>query len=224
MSEINVNGENSSKTKIKNIFSNKKMIIVMVLLALLVILIPIGYALFSHTKNDETSTKIGTIKVDLVEDWPKPGDTVTTGDGEETYDEFGITRKTKKIYGKSVGDMNAYVRVRLIPIIEFNTAADGSGEWRVAPVAQENIVVSVSGNDWVKSGEYWYYKNILEGGENTSDMDISWQVSELPSELAENPVRTNVRVILEYAQTTNDMWKDLFQIESLPQGVELVQE
>ena len=55
-------------------------------------------------------------------------------------------------------------------------------------------------------------------------MDISWQVSELPSELAENPVRTNVRVILEYAQTTNDMWKDLFQIESLPQGVELVQE
>ena len=45
--------------------------------------------------------------------------------------------------------------------------------------------------------------------------------NEMPSEIAryEN-IRTDVRVILEYSQTTNEAWKDIFQIENLPEGVE----
>ena len=74
------------------------------------------------------------------------------------------------------------------------------------------------------------YKKILKGLQNaegpyvTDDMNLSWQVAEIPSEIASYPIRTNVRVLLEYAQTTNDMWKELFQIEQLPQGVQTVEE
>ena len=51
-------------------------------------------------------------------------------------------------------------------------------------------------------------------------MSISWQIDELPSELEGYKVRADVRVILEYAQTTNDKWKEIFQIDDLPDGVQ----
>ena len=33
-------------------------------------------------------------------------------------------------------------------------------------------------------------------------------------------IRTDVRVLLEYSQVSNEVWKDIFQIEELPEGVE----
>lgn len=222
-----------------SILKNQKIIIIAILLIVLIILIPIGYALFSHTKNDETSTKIGELNVILVEDWPEPGDTYTppsdgtTTPDDETYDEFGISKKTKSIHGESVAELNAYVRVRLIPIVEYfveDNENPGEGEWITAPVSQDKFVINVTGDTWTKSGDYWYYKKILKGLQNaegpyvTDDMNLSWQVAEIPSEIASYPIRTNVRVLLEYAQTTNDMWKELFQIEQLPQGVQTVEE
>ena len=36
-------------------------------------------------------------------------------------------------------------------------------------------------------------------------------------------IRADVRVILEYAQASNNMWKSIFQIEELPQQVERIQ-
>ena len=97
-------------------------------------------------------------------------------------------------------------------------------------MSQDKFVINVTGDTWTKSGDYWYYKKILKGLQNaegpyvTDDMNLSWQVAEIPSEIASYPIRTNVRVLLEYAQTTNDMWKELFQIEQLPQGVQTVEE
>ena len=55
-------------------------------------------------------------------------------------------------------------------------------------------------------------------------MSIDWQIIQLPVDLSGKRVRTDVRVVLEYAQTTHDMWKELFQINDLPTGVERVQE
>ena len=51
-------------------------------------------------------------------------------------------------------------------------------------------------------------------------MSISWQINELPSEVQGYKVRADVKVILEYAQTTHDMWKEIFQINDLPDGVQ----
>lgn len=215
---------NEGKIKITS-SKNLKLIIIGILLILLIVLIPVGYALFSDKDKAIGGTEIGKIEVELKEDWPERNETdPTTG---EQYDEFGLTKSSKKIWGHSTGNLPAYVRVRCIPIVEYNTdKVNGQGEWVTAPVPQENIIITVdSKNDeqedtWIKSGDYWYYNKILPVGENTSKMNISWQIDELPSELEDYKVRADVRVILEYAQTTNDMWKEIFQINALPGGVE----
>lgn len=210
------------KTKLKD---STKFLILAVLIVILLVLIPIGYALFSNTKQENVSTHIGKIKVELVEDWPEPGQTVTVDDEtgtpqEETYDEFGINKKTKTIHGHSTEELSSYVRVRLIPVIEYYVSDGEDGQWITAPVSQDKFVVNVEGDSWVRDGYYWYYKKILPGFSDTDNMNISWQVAEIPTEIASYPIRTNVRVLLEYAQTTNDMWKDLFQIDRLPAGIQ----
>lgn len=226
MSEINKN-EQANNISNKKLGKNVKLIVIIALLLVFAILIPIGYSLFSDTKTKSNNeTVVGTIAVELKEDWPNEGDSV--GDNGETYDEFGLNRTTKKIYGKSTGNLPAYVRVRTIPIVEYYVEGEtaGTGSWVTVPVSQDNIIITVTPEDnenvvnWIQSGDYWYYKNILPAGEQTPEMGIRWQVAELPSELEGHAIRTNVRVMLEYAQTTHDMWKSIFQIDSLPQGVE----
>lgn len=225
---------NEKKTKISN--KSLKLAIIATLLVALVILIPIGYALFSDRDKDQTATKIGKIEVILKEDWPERGETY--GDNDNPYDEFGIEKNTKKIWGRSTGDLPAYVRVRCIPVVEYYVEATPAtdetpateAKWVTAPVPQESVEVTINPVDnegttnWVKDGEYWYYKNILPAGEDTKTMSINWQIAELPAGLSGKRIRADVKVILEYAQTTHDMWKDLFQINDLPQGVERVQE
>lgn len=222
-----INNENvqNAKSVKKIIADNKvKISIIAAIIVAIAILIPIGYALFSDTENKQSEIKLGTIQVDLVEDWPDRGDTITTDDDEtETYDEFGISKKTKKVWGESKGNLDAYVRIRCIPVVEYNNRKDGTGEWITVPVAQGDIVVTVNGEDWIQQGDYWYYKNILKPTKETSKMQIDWNVTELPSELEGYAVRTDVRVILEYAQTTNEKWKTLFQIDDLPAGVQRVE-
>lgn len=201
-----------------------KLVVIVALLIALIILIPIGYALFSDHKNDSTSAKIGKIEVILQEDWPDYGDLYE----EDVYDEFGIKKYTKDIWGHSTGDLPAYVRVRCIPVVEYYDEAED--KWITAPVSQENIVISVNSEDesgenvWVNDGEYWYYTKIVPAGADTEKMSFNWQVVELPTGLSGKDIRTDVRVMLEYAQTTHDMWKDIFQIENLPDGVEAAEE
>lgn len=224
MNESNQNKANGNSARVKE-NTKLKFLILAILLTVLIILIPIGYALFSHTKQDEAPTHIGKIKVELVEDWPDIGDQVTVDDGtgtpqEETYDEFGISKKTKVIHGHSVEELSSYVRVRLIPIVEYYVSEGENGQWITAPVSQDKFGINVTGDKWIKSGDYWYYTKILPGFQDTDDMNISWQVADIPTEIASYPIRTNVRVLLEYAQTTNDMWKELFQINKLPAGIE----
>ena len=118
--------------------------------------------------------------------------------------------------------MPAYVRIRCIPVVEYYYIEDGEteGTWITAPVAQEDITVMVTGDNWVIQDGYYYYKNIVKAKEETDNLNIKWQVTELPSEIAKYQIRTDVRVMLEYAQTTNNAWKDIFKIESFPEGVE----
>ncbi len=207
-----------------------KILIILIALIIFIALVGIGYALFSHTRNESKSTRIGRIEVVLHEDWPDNiGDQVqvgTTDQGEpiyETYTETGLEKNSKVVTGENVGDVDAYVRLRCIPIVEYFVPDDQdseTGKWVTAPVAQSGIVLMPNGEKWIKSGDYWYYSEILEPEATTDELYLEWHAAELPNEILRYSIRTNVKVILEYSQTTNDKWKDNFQIESLPEGVE----
>lgn len=217
--------ENKKDSLLKEKFRNKKIIIIAILFLLLIMLIPIGYSLFSDVKNNETGVKIGKINVVLKEDWPEIGD-VDPENPTEEYDEFGIKRYTKVVKGVSTEEQDAYVRIRCIPVVEYYVQGEneGEGEWITAPVEQEDIIVTMNSDDWVKQGDYWYYKKILKGKTETAPLNIDWQIVEIPSQIKSNKMRTDVRVMLEYAQVTNNMWKEIFQIDDLPTEVERVQE
>ena len=194
------------------ILKNKKIIIISILLIIVISLIPIAYSLFSDVENLEKSLKVGEVKVILEEDQ----------EWEENEDEFGIKKYTKSVKGVSVAKDDAYVRIRCIPVVEHYV--ESTNRWNVIPVAQESIIVAINSDNWVQDGEYWYYKNIVKGFAETDNINIDWNIIELPAGVEESSIRTDVRVILEYAQATNNMWKDIFQIQDLPAEVERVQE
>lgn len=194
------------------LLKNKKMLIIVILLVLLIIAIPIGYSLFSDVANEEQFVEIGKVEVTLQED----------PEWEENEDEFGIKKYTKSVKGVSVEKQDAYVRIRCIPIVEYYEENGNSGEWLTAPVSQENIQIAINTEDWVQQGDYWYYTKVLKGLETTEPLNIDWKLLEIPGQIQSKQIRTDVRVILEYSQVSNNMWKEIFQIDDLPQEVERV--
>lgn len=200
--------------------NNKKVIIVFVIIVLIIILISsFVFALFTSRKEDSARIRIGNLDVILVEDWP------------DEVDEIGIDRNTKKVKGESVADKKAYVRMRFIPIVEYFYEEEEDGqitrsEWRTAPISQDDIKLRVtdSTDNWVKQGDYYYYKKILNPREETEELDLRWEVTDLPTAIARyDHIKVDVRVLLEYSQTSNELWKEIFQIEDLPASVERVE-
>ncbi|MBE5965123.1 MAG: hypothetical protein E7252_09450 [Lachnospira sp.] len=183
-------------------------------IAMLIVAVFVVYALFTSKEEDTAKIYVGNLEVILQEDWPK--------DVPET----GIERNNKKVWGESVADKKAYVRMRFIPVVNYQFVGTEDGveisEWRTAPIPQEDIRVTIADNEnWVKQGDYYYYKKILQPRETTDKLDVSWEVLELPSTLTKfENLRVDVRVLLEYSQTSNEVWKDIFQIDDLPAGVE----
>ena len=194
------------------ILKNKKILIISIVLIVIIALVPIAYSLFSDVDNLEKELKVGEVKVVLEED----------PEWEENKDEFGIKKYTKSVKGVSIAKDDAYVRIRCIPVVEHYI--ESADRWNVIPVAQESIIVAINSDNCVQDGEYWYYKNIVKGFEETDTINIDWSIIELPAGIEESSIRTDVRVILEYAQSTNDMWKSIFNIDDLPVEVERVQE
>lgn len=193
---------------------NKKIIIGSSIALVLIILIStIVLALFTSRQEETAKINIGNLDVILVEDWP------------EDVPETGLERNSKTVKGESVAEKKAYVRMRFIPVIEYYYEAEENGEqiaeWRTAPIPQNYIKLAIDGKDnWVKQGEYYYYKKILNSKESTENLDLSWEIIEIPGTLKDYKIRTDVRVLLEYSQVSNEVWKTIFQIDDLPEGVE----
>ncbi|HOZ55096.1 MAG TPA: hypothetical protein PK993_03545 [Clostridia bacterium] len=211
------------KTQEKKKNVNKVLIIVLIALTASTLILTTVWALFSARKTESSEIRIGKIDVKLVEDWPKIGDPVDPSNPVEDYDEYGIEKSTKVVKGNSLGDLPAYVRIKCIPILQYYYVEDGQteGEWITAPVAQDKMILFANGSNWVRSGDYYYYTKIVDGFGQTEDLNINWTVGEIPSNIETYPIRTDVRVVLEYSQTTNDAWKDVFKIEQLPEGMEI---
>lgn len=192
---------------------NLKLIIASIAIVIAALIIAqVAYALFSDKDSENLSIKTAKINVDLEED----------SEWEENTDEFGIEKYTKVIKGVSTEEVDAYVRIKCIPIVQYYKEGEEEedGEWITNATPQEDILVTIESDDWVQDGEYWYYKNILKGFEETSPVNINWTVLELPAELSTKQLRTDVRVVLEYAQADNNVWKEAFQIDELPDSVE----
>jgi len=202
--------KNSAKISAK--IPAKSIIIILTLLIVFVVLIGIGMALFSDRDNASLNLAVGKISVNLTEDT----------EWLNNQDEYGIEKYEKNVKGVASQDSGlAYVRVKAIPSVQYLETIQEDEvnveKWITAPVPQDDVLVIYEGTDWVRSGDYWYYTKAIKAGEETTNLNIKWSVLELSTELAtKDDLRTDVRVILEYAQAENDVWKDVFNIEELP--------
>lgn len=191
---------------------NKKIIILIALFLIFVALIPMGFSLFTDEKVEVGDVNVSKIEVVLKEDQ----------EWEENEDEYGIKKYSKKIKGISVAELDSYVRIRCIPIVQYYD--EDTSEWITASVSQDDIMLVMNGDDWQQSGDFWYYKKVLKGYEETEVLNIDWRILEIPSEISTRKMRTDVRIVLEYAQASNEMWKEIFEINELPSEVEPYQE
>lgn len=194
---------------------NKKIVIVSgAILIAIILVVTVVYALFTSKKEETAKINIGNIDVILKEDWP------------DDVDDVGIEKNSKTVKGESIAEKKAYVRLRFIPVVEYYYEGTENGEkiaeWRTAPIAQEYINLKIEGQEnWIRQGEYYYYKNILMPKESTDELKLEWELTEVPKGLAKyEKIRVDVRVLLEYSQVSNGIWKEIFQIDDLPTGVE----
>lgn len=194
---------------------NQKIVIVSgAVLIAIILTVTIVYALFTSRKEETAKINVGNIDVILQEDWP------------DNIEDVGIEKNNKTVKGESIADKKAYVRLRFIPVVEYYYEGTENGEkiseWRTAPIAQEYINLKIEDKEsWIRQGEYYYYKNILMPRESTDDLKVEWELTEVPSGLAKyEKIRVDVRVLLEYSQVSNEIWKEIFQIDDLPAGVE----
>lgn len=136
---------------------------------------------------------------------------------------------TKIIKGNNTGTQPAYVRVRIFPVVE--TFIDG--EWVIHGGIPANYIVwnqtySVNGN-WIYNADddYYYYKYIVPAGEMTSTIEVRNLHADLPEYLqiqfGEDILRVNMLVSMESCQSSNGMYRQNWNIDKLPAGVEIAE-
>ncbi|WP_422485126.1 hypothetical protein [Gudongella sp. DL1XJH-153] len=103
---------------------------------------------------------------------------------------------------KNIGLSDCYVRVRLIP------------KWSNQTLSVSNVDIDINGSYWIEKDGYCYYKGSLGVSEMTTDLIESIVVGELTPEY-EGAILT-LKVVAEGVQTTNEAWKEVWSIDSLP--------
>lgn len=139
----------------------------------------------------ENQFNIGTVKVKIIEKFTsKPSYTV------------GVCQK-KQIKVKSLGTKNAYVRVRLIP------------EWSDPNLSVSNVQINFSQtNKWIKVGDYYYFPYYLKEKQETSVLVESVTFTSLGSEY--HGETFTLKVVTEGVQISNDAWKNIWGLTTLP--------
>ncbi|HHX10487.1 MAG TPA: hypothetical protein GX729_03855 [Firmicutes bacterium] len=70
----------------------------------------------------------------------------------------GITKK-KQVSVENTGSLPVFVRVQLTPVWG---AMDGEVFYEDEELGIDNVIFNVNTEDWVKSGDWYYYKGVLE--------------------------------------------------------------
>lgn len=107
------------------------------------------------------------------------------------------------------GDVSCYIRAILVPIWR---SSDGTG---TGLTAEEGVDYTISlGGGWTKSGEYYYYNNIVNPGENTTDLYQSVTVLKPESGNIKADKTLELQIIASSVQARG--WPDSVYASSVP--------
>ena len=178
----------------------KKFLLIFLLSCLIFVLITTkGFMLFTDSLQKGMPSISGTISISIV---------------DEVIDAINNIKSFKI---QSNGNLPLYIRIKLIPTCEyFDTSED---DWVISNIPLSDISLNVDAQDWILDEGYYYYKNILFEDDKTTDIVISCNVTVTTTLLSDKDVRIVVKIIPESSQIRNDVWKDKFNIDTLPDGV-----
>jgi len=175
----------------------------------------LAFAYFFSAPQAQTATlQTGTVRVELHENFP-------------TTDEYGAPLSTVKEFScENTGNKMAYVRVQIFPCPEYHyVGLDASGapvdEWRPLTLPTSAFTITITAPDWIDGSDgYLYYDKILNPTDSTTEVTVTLAINNPAALPAGLDIRLNLRVSMEAAQTTNDAYKVVFDIPTLPNGVE----
>ena len=164
------------------------------------------YAFFSDTIHAEVDMQAGTVLVKL--DEKAPFNDLTS------IPEEGANTNVKSFRAVSTCTIDTYVRARIIPTVEQYDEEEQC--YVVIPIDVNDVNLSVNAPNWIYSNGYYYYKNILVSEAKSDYVDVTVTGIQNAGVYENTDVRVTLRVELEAAQVRNDLWKQIFNIESLP--------
>lgn len=127
----------------------KRSIPIGLLVVSLVALFVLGGTLAWFTADAEAPNMFttGTVDIEIDEDLDDPNDWAP-----------GIIKK-KEVSVENTGSLPVFVRVQLTPAWG---AMDGEVFYKDEELGIDNVIFNVNTEDWVKSGDWYYYKGVLE--------------------------------------------------------------
>ena len=164
------------------------------------------YALLSDKAVAEPDIQAGTVLVKLEEDAPFNNLGAISEEGAETDE--------KTFRAISICTIDTYVRARIIPVIEKYDSEEEC--YVVIPIDINDVNLNVYAPDWTYSNGYYYYNYILEAGTTSEDINVTVTSIGGDEDFQDIDVRVTLRVELEASQIRNDLWKQIFNIETLP--------
>ncbi|WP_130806324.1 BsaA family SipW-dependent biofilm matrix protein [Senegalia massiliensis] len=175
----------------------KRLIITLSLVAIAILAIGGTMAWFTSTPEAIDNTfKAGTVDIEVNENGFENITNWNPGD-ETNKDVTVISKGTKK----------TYVRVQLTPTWSNEMSID-------------NVELMINSNDWILHDGWYYYKYILEENEETSKLLDSVKLlgEETGNDYQGATFTLNVKA--ESVQASNDAYKDVWGLTSLPSGLE----
>lgn len=159
---------------------------------LIVFMTGVTMAWFTDSKEVTNSFTAGTVKLNLEEVFTSPGN---WNPGDET---------PKDITLKNDGTKAIYVRVKLEP--KWNDKAVEGGAITPNELATTNVTYEPVDANWVKVGDYFYYKNILG-----SNLEVSNNSKE---------VTLKLKVKLKGEETGNDYQGKVFTLKATAEAIQ----
>lgn len=175
------------------------------------------YAVFSDNKTDDLDVKTGDVVIALEEDAPFT-------DSDQPANGYSAKKKTFRV--ASSGTKRTYVRAAIFPSIEYYDS--DSGAWAVlGALSNKDLTYTIPDStktNWIESDDgYYYYKDVLNKGDKTSDFVIdNIQLGTIPIEYKDLTIRVNYYIETEGIQATHQSYKINWGLDSLPEEVETV--
>ncbi|MCL2341998.1 MAG: SipW-dependent-type signal peptide-containing protein [Firmicutes bacterium] len=186
------------------VVNNNKIFVITACILLAVAALGLMYAYFTDVASVTAPITTGYAAAEPDED--SPFDAAVAAEGANT--------DVKTFRAVSTGNINEYVRAKIITSVEYYNTADSA--WEVANIPQTNISLAISGADWIEQDGYYYYDKILAPDETSSSCTVKVTDVKVPQAISTAKIRVKMRVMLEAAQSDYDLWKGIFGITSLP--------